>query len=72
MFVQILQVGGRDSWWPGRIVTQAEIPSELYEKLSLTAELKKIVVSLFNPAQELEPYQIVTRRSKSILFLGNN
>lgn len=65
----MFQVDEKGLWWPGKLVTEAEVPADFHKLLALSEGVKKRVVSLFNPAKEFEPYQAVTRRWTFVLSL---
>lgn len=63
----MFQVDEKGLWWPGKLVTEAEVPADFQKWLALSEGVKKRVVSLFNPAEEFEPYQAVIPRWTFVL-----
>jgi hypothetical protein len=63
----MFQVDEKGLWWPGKLVTEAEVPADFHKLLALSEGIKKRLVSLFNPAKEFDPYQAVTRRWTFVL-----
>jgi len=58
-----LQVGGKDFWWPGLIVTV--VPPAIQKKIDESVDTPK-AVRLFHPRKDVDEYQVVKRRSISV------